>query len=111
MTWSSGAVAGTGKLLIPQAATVNLGTSILTLQRTLENDGVINTSTGVADWRSSSGTLHNLPSGVFNRVGGGGAYQFVEVTNFNNEGTILRNGSGAATLRATPLTNSGTLTV
>jgi hypothetical protein len=106
LDWTGGTMRGSGTTTIASGATLNItGTSITSLERTLDNGGTTSWSSTASI--NGAGPLNNQSGGVFDMDI---AEQFIP--NLNNAGTVnVTTGAGAVELPDAIVNNTGTINV
>jgi hypothetical protein len=110
MSWTGGAMTGTGRTFIPQGVTLTISNSISITSRTLDNGGVT-TWTGAGAIDMNGGVITNEPGALFQVQNpasisfGGGSPRF------DNAGTFIITGSGTMTLGGAALNNFNTVEI
>jgi hypothetical protein len=89
MNWTAGSMRGSGRTVISPWATLNLGGSVLTLSRTLENAGTI-LWTGAGSLDFSGGILTNDVGALFQQEGSGSFANYGAPCRFDNSGIFQK---------------------
>jgi hypothetical protein len=113
LIWESGLMAGSGRTIVANGGTLSLPNTTHDLNRTLQNDGTATWTAGALQMNGGSltnnGTFTVNSGSTLNSYGTGG------VNRFDNAGTFIKQGAGAANFfvssTAIAFNNSGTVEV